>query len=630
MPRGTRFGPQWGTGRNGVQQVAKDRILSGRAFLAFVAVVSFAVVAFCWTLGGANLPILFLLMHISASLCLLWTLAGYVLWRHPSTLVVRPRVEIVVAVLERAAVAAGLFAVVVLVYAVGTEVVLRTLLWRYAATPGLRIWPGGFVSMGAIAIALLLAWRKSGNREVLTALLWLLVLAAFWAALQAPAFTTDAEGYPSASRWVGILALAVSLVSAVFVAATGIARRRVRLRAWPATLHLLTEPPVDWRSLRYSIGILSAAILVLGCAQIAVPWTGPAAILAGWASLTLAHRQWSESLADVGLALITLGITSLLTACFPALPRWWTAPVWAELLNRVLLGLALMVGLWYWLAAVWRQQLDDGRAWTTTGHLVGTTQRVGYFVASLAVLISCHLAVWPAIPYGSTDASAWRWAWGLAAQGLLVLVLLWAAVSTRKLTVGWLCVLAMCATAAFVIVRTPQRLPGRIWALYWPVVLAAAGGAMVLLAGLLARVERFKPLFEPVYLTGVAIMPLAAIAGILYRDPRIIPPWVPAITFGSLVVVYLLVAVMIGPKTFAAVAVLCAALCFWRLQDATGWTDIALPYYYSMLICLSGGLWAWVVYQRRPVRPLRIIQWAGMALAVLSVLVGWLVSSAGP
>jgi len=79
-------------------------------------------------------------------------------------------------------------------------------------------------------------------------------------------------------------------------------------------------------------------ILLLGCAQIVVPWTGLAAILAGWAALTLVHRQWNENLAEVAVALITLGITSLLTQCFPALPTWWTAPAWAEVFNRVLLA----------------------------------------------------------------------------------------------------------------------------------------------------------------------------------------------------------------------------------------------------------------------------------------------------
>ncbi len=443
-----------------------------------------------------------------------------------------------------------------------------------------------------------------------------------------PILARWSDGRISTVHGVGASMLLLSLIVTGFVVVTGLAHRRRRLRAWPDALHVLAEPPRDGPALRYGIGVLSAVILLAGCAQIVLPWTAPAAILAGTSALVLARREWNESLADVGLALITLGVTSLVVICFPALPTWWTALAWAEVFNRILLGLAVMAGLWYWLTGVWRQQLDNGRAWTTTGRLIRTSERVGYFVAALAVLISYHLAFWPSLPYGSIDDDTWRWGWGLAANGLLILILLWITLTTRKSTVGWLFMLAVFASLMFVVMRTPHDFPGRIWALYWPVVLAVMSSVLIVLAGLLARTERGQALFEPVYMAGVVIAPLTAIAGILYRDPQIIPRWTPTLTFAGLLVSYLLAALLVGPRTFVAVSVLCAGLCVWRLQDATGWTQIAMPYYYAMLICLAGGLWAWVVQQRRPSRVMRVIMWAGFVLAAASILGGWFLSEA--
>jgi hypothetical protein len=436
------------------------------------------------------------------------------------------------------------------------------------------------------------------------------------------------DGRISTVHRLGASMFLLSLVVTAFVVVTGLARRRRRLRAWPDALHILAEPPGDGPALRYGIGVLSAVILLAGCAQIVLPWTAPAAILAGTSALVLARREWNENLADVGLALITLGVTSLVVICFPALPTWWTALAWAEVFNRILLGLTIMAGLWYWLAGVWRQQLDKGQAWTTAGRLIRTSERVGFFVAALAVLIAYHLAFWPSLPYGSLDADAWRWGWGLAANGLLILVLLWIALTTHKSAAGWLFAFAVFAMVMFVTLRTPHGFPGQIWASYWPVVLAVMSCVLVVLASLLARTERGQPLFEPVYMAGVVITPLTSIAGILYSDPRTMPRWAPPMAFGGLLSSYLLAALLVGPRTFVAVSVLCAGLCFWRLQDATGWMQIAMPYYYAMLICLASGLWAWVVLRRHPSRLMRVIMWVGFTMAVVSILGGWLLSEA--
>ncbi|HRR85477.1 MAG TPA: hypothetical protein P5316_10755, partial [Phycisphaerae bacterium] len=168
----------------------------------------------------------------------------------------------------------------------------------------------------------------------------------------------------------------------------------------------------------------------------------------------------------------------------------------------------------------------------------------------------------------------------------------------------------------------PHGLPGHVWALYWPVVTAVVGAVLVVVANLVARTEDWQALYEPAYLSGVVVMPLSSIAGVLLGNPQLIPSWVPPLTFGCLVILYLLASLLVGPRTFAAVAVLCGGMCFWKLQDATGWTNIAAPYYYAMLIFLSAGLWAWVAHERQPARVLRVLRWAGIALAVASIVAG--------
>lgn len=610
---GIGFSPEWSV------PVARDRIIFWVALVILVPAASFGVLVLNW---NPRLPVPVLIAHLCAGLCFVLVLPAYLAGECRPAFAPGVGDRGPVRVLELGAVTTGLSVVLVMLYAVVVEVLFRALAWQHEATPRLPIWATGFADLALVGGALILAWHRSGNREILTALLWLSAIAAVWAALQIPAFSVDAEGRVFTSRWLSVLALLVAVVAGVFVLGTGLAHRRRRKQAWPARLHVLAEPPADRPTFRYSMGILATVVLLVGCAQLVLPLTGPAAFIAGLASLSLAHRQWNENLADVGIALITLGVVSLVLACFPTLPIWWTAPAWAEVFNRVLLGLAVMAGLWFWFAAFWRQQLDEGQAWTTTGYLVSTARRVGFFVAAVAVLVSLHLAFWPVLPYGSIDAGQWRWSWGLAANGLLMLVLLLAVRRTMKSTIGWLLVLTAGSTLMFAIVRSPQGLLGQTWALYWPVVMAVVGAVLVVLGSLLARTQDWQALFEPVYLSGVAVMPLAAIGGVLLGDPQLILTWVPTLTFGCLVIVYLLAALLVGPKTFASVAVLCAAMGFWKLQGATGWTRIATPFYYAMLIFLSAGLWAWVAHERQPARVLRVIRWVGIALAAASIVAG--------
>jgi hypothetical protein len=615
--------------------VAKDRISPGLTFSMFVAAVSLGLMTICWNLWRPVMTAAELLAHVSACLCGLWTLPCYLLTRYRPALAAKPKSQDLISVLEIGAITTGLFTVILMVYVAVFEAIFRTLLSHYEATPHIHVWPSGLLDLALVAFALLLSWRYSGNKELVTALFWTMVIAALWLAFQTPAFRADSQGRIVATHWAAIFITLTSLVIGTFVVVTAWARKRRRLRAWPNELWILSEPPIDWPGLRYSAGIMCVVILLLGCAEVVVPLTAPAALIAGAAAVALAGRQWDENLADVGLALITLGVVAAIVLLFPALPAYWTPAAWAEVFNRALLGLAVMAAIWYWLSAVWSQQLDQGRAWTTTGHLVRAAQRIGYLLSALAVLVSFQLAFWPNLPYGYADADAWRWAWGLTANGLLVLALAFITRQTQRPTNGWLLLFAVASTVVFAVIRTPQGLLGRTWARDWPTVLAVTGGLLVVVSAAVSRTKHWQALFEPIYLAGTAIAPLVAMGGIFLGDPQRLPQWIPAATFACLTVIYWLAAVLPGPVTFKAVSVLCAALTFWKLQGVElqgtkHWLHIAPAFNYAMLISISAALWAWVVLQRGPNRLASVVKWGGGILAVLVILAGWLVSRAGP
>ncbi len=607
------------------------RIPVGLTFSMFVAAVSLGVMTICWNLEWPVERGLSLLVHASSALCLGWAVAGYLLGRYRPGFAARIKGRDLLAVLRIGAMATGLLAVIVMLYAAVTEGLFRTLLSCYEATPKLNVWPSGLLDLGAVACAILVVRRQIRNHELITALFWALIFAGLWAAFQIPAFRVQSEAGVEravATRWASLFMVSSAAVIAVFAIAGGIIHRQRRRQAWPDALSILTEPQLDWPGFSYSAGLMAVIVLMLGCVYVILPWTSVAAFLAGGAMLALAARRWNENLADAGLALITLGVVSLVMIGFPA-PRWWTAEKYAEVFNRVLVGLAIMTGFWYWLAGVWRQQLDQGQPWTTAGRMIHTTQRVGYLVGATAVLVSLHLSLWPKRPLAlDPDNTPDRWVRGLSANGLLVLALTFAARRTGRATQAWLVLLTVASTVVFSLVRSSHSVFGEGWRLYWPIVMAVVAGLMLPLAGLSSRSANWRPFWEPTYLTGVFVAPLAAIAGVSLTEQLTMPQWVPAATFGCLTGVYLLAAVLPGPRTFVAVAVMCAVMGVWSLRLLGGSTTIAPAYFYTMLCGLSVALLA-SVYQHRKQEAagaVRLLKWAGGSLAVISMIAGWIAS----
>jgi hypothetical protein len=391
-------------------------------------------------------------------------------------------------------------------------------------------------------------------------LFWTLNLAALWAAYLVP---TAAE---SDLTWVICFLLGSALILVAFTFISGWIEHRRRCGAWPDRLENLLEPAPLWPGFRHSAGILAATHLVVSCILIHHPAIFAVALLDGICMLVLASRRWEENLADSGLALITLAVVSLFMRFMPVPAYASPNAFFAEIFNRAMMGLAVMTWVWYWLASVWTQQLDQGRAWTTTGRMIRIAERVGYLVATTAVLVAIHLAAWPKLKYVYiTDMERFRWVEGLIGYGLLIGALLTSARRTRKTTLAWLALLAIASAFAFVLIRGPHFAITRWWVLAWPLILAGFGLVCLALAPL-AQTSRTRQVFaEPLLLSGILFIPVLAVAGIevLRLKPELMLPWLPLYTMCVLAVLYLLAGFRPGPRKLWVVAALCAGLGVW-------------------------------------------------------------------
>lgn len=511
-----------------------------------------------------------LLVHVSAGLCLFWTLVRLAVEHGLPVFSERRIGRDLLAVLRMAILLTGWLAVLGMVMAATNEIILRIAAFRYPISWRLGIWSTGLVDIGLLLAALLIRWRSSRRAGLLTGVYGLLVFTSLWCSLLIPALRRavgEAGGFRLAEEtaWASVFILGVGLVTAFFCWLAGSIHHRRRVRAWPDKLWRLAETIPEWPGFRFSAGTMAILVLLLGCVFVNQPLTGVGAFLMGGSLLILAHRRWQESLADAGFALLTLGVV---TGCMIGLPASATSEErFAELFNRAILGLAVMTAFWHWLGGVWVQQLEHDRAWTTAGRLIRVSRRVGFLVGATGVLVGACLAFWPLRQYVSDlDNAARRWVWGLLAYGLLVLALLFAARRTNKPTLGWLFLLAAGCMVAFVLVRTPH-LPLTEWiVIHWPLVLAGVAAVLVMGAFWSRRRAAWGALFEASYLTGVLLAPLMAAMGVLLHLSRWFPVWLPSATFALLAAVYLLTAALFKPRSIAVLSLLCAAASWWHLS----------------------------------------------------------------
>ncbi|MBP7935292.1 MAG: hypothetical protein KA354_11650 [Phycisphaerae bacterium] len=531
-----------------------------------VAAVSLALMVICWNLGWPDPIRLVSVVHCSAVLCLTWSAAGLMLRARGGEVGPRPLVRDLQAVLQMASIVTGLFAVVVMVYAATTEVLIRTpYLSGYESPWQVMVWPTGFLDLAFLAGAVILAWARTREPQLVTLCFWVLVLAGLWLSLQVNplAYVSTERGwsYLETTRWAVPFIIFSAAVMVAFALGEGYRHHHRRVRAWPHALQNLTAERAPWPGFHYSFGIVSVVLMLGACIHILSPWAAMSAFAAGGAALALAGRRWDENLADVGFGLMTLGIVSLCLVWLPV-PRRPSAGHFASIFAVAVVGLAISTAFWHWLARVWDQQLDHGRAWTTAGRLIPSARRVGFLAGAIGVTVSAELAFWPKLPAvtGLDHPSIWGWVWGLGAQVLLALGLWASAWITHKTTLGWLLLFSVAAMGAFVLVRAGDSLIARAWVLYWPLIVPLVGVVALVLSRWAADTKRWRFMVEPFLLTGLIIAPLAGLAGIWLVERRALASWLPAAVFAALTGAYLVAVVLSRLKGCVLPALLCAAL----------------------------------------------------------------------
>ncbi len=261
---------------------------------------------------------------------------------------------------------------------------------------------------------------------------------------------------------VGVLA-ALTLAAVILQGAVVL---RYRWRIALSSPDELATPCVPWPGYREICGILITILLVLIANHLVVPISltgeynrllaavlGVSACAAGYASLILAMRQWHPNFADAGLGLISLSVCCILFALLP--PRSTTlTDYYPVIFNVLMIGFGIGTGLWTWLSLVWQQQLDEGKPWTTEGHLILHAKRVAFLCAVLATTSGGMMAIWPYLRIvGTGDASLGRITSGLGGNLFLLLIFLWSARRLRRHTFHMLSILAALSTAGFMLLR---------------------------------------------------------------------------------------------------------------------------------------------------------------------------------
>ncbi|MHC4444082.1 MAG: hypothetical protein ACYTBZ_07585 [Planctomycetota bacterium] len=607
--------------------MAKDRLGLILTFSVIATGLSIGALIGFWHLSWPVARGMPLVVHVSAGLCLSWGLASYFLKRYLPGFTAGSFGKELCVVLRWKTAALGLLAAVIMFYAAVCETLSRTVPYSMTEQLPTITWHSGFIDLGLLCLVLLLFWHPSGNGHLITILFWLLVSASLWGALRFHPLGEQCIGDRSGciTGWTFPLMLGSSLVLLTFTVLEGIISRNLRMNAWPEKLWRLTTPGPSWPGFHYSAGVWAVMVLIAGCINITNPWTSLAGFGVGASMLVLTSRRWNENLADIGLALVTLGAVSMLMFKIPT-PRSGSTS-FPIVYTRALTGLAIMTFCWFWLARVWNQQLDKGKAWTTAGRLIRVSQRVGFIIGTTGVLLSFHLLIWPKLPFVyDGDSSPWRLFWGLFSNSLLILAIFCAVKWTGKSTLAWLILFTITSTFGFLLVRTPNSIISQWFALNWPIATSVMALLFIIVNLLTARTNNWRAFAEPLYLAGMFVAPMIAIAGITLIEQLKIPPRVPSVTYGMLTCVYLLTAFAVGPRSLAAVAVICVIMTFWNLQELLGSTIIPLPCFYGILVGVVTCVMAFVFQHRARPGIIGFLKWAGFVLVLIFVVASIIVS----
>jgi len=601
-----------------------------------IAAVSLAAAGAILGRYRAEPPTVWLATHIAASLCLGWMLVGLLIGRHASRI---GGGHYAVEIIEFVAITSGMVTVALLVHAALIEILFRlfylagfdvpsavfpfgSVTFRHSVSPRIAL-----LDVAAVATATGVGIRLKRQPALLTLLFWLGILGSVWLGLLVePVPLSRRPGLWHASvdmlEWPLAIIVCAAAVLLLFVWVQQAADSTARRRAWPDALHELLAPAPVWPGFTTSAALVAAAVLVVGCLMVTRVWTLPAAAMAAAAMFLLVHRSWNENLAETAMALTTLAAVS---ASFIGVHRPDRSPnTYPVLFHRALLGLAVMTWFWPWLAAVWRQQLDRGRPWTTAGRMIPAMRRVGFVVAAIAVLVALTLATWPQrIDVTDLDRSPERWFHGLLGITLVFLALVSAAMRSGRPTLGWLSLFALGAIALFVHFRL-RGSETHLWVVrHFPLLLAGAAPLIALLPRVLRMTPR-NPYTEVFYLGGTVVAPVGTLAAmLLMSDSELAGRWVAGAALAALAGWYAILSIFPRLRDLLWIALALAnlaAIDFWS-QRGTPVMGIAAAT--AAQVTVSGWLLARVYWGvlRTPARRFLACLISPAAGAIAAILV---------
>lgn len=508
------------------------------------------------------------LTHIGAAGAVFWVLAARLFRLAGAPMSARPLVKYAPEAFDRVAVLCGVAAFVPLLFEMTVVGLLRTGL-RAGTSRLYETSPAGLADLAGLVLAIGLSSRVA---TLVTPLFWVLAAIVVWSGLMIPAGLSSkwiVTDWPRWMPWTLWIFVGMSLILFGFTMAQGMHRQRLRKRAWPNHLERLCEPHARWPGFRPSAAAVAMGLLPLGAYHADSFWVMPCAALAGGAALRLAHRAWNTNFADVGLALVTLSVTSFIVAC---VPDWVGGPELTTrmpiLLAAAMIGLAVMIFILQWLPSVWDQQLRDGVPWTTTGRMIALTRRIGVVVASFGALASMQLAFWPEIAV-INDHSPPRIALGLSANLLMIGSMVVAARMSKRRSMAGIVLLSLALAGVYVAVRLPPSTLRSRLIEHWPIEIALLSPVTL---GLMrwARRDAWR-MFEGVLeFSAVAIFPGIAIGGtiatsldpvatlrgkLIYYDPEFLR----TATWGILAAYYALHAAWLRERSLWVPAVALAA-----------------------------------------------------------------------
>ena len=191
--------------------------------------------------------------------------------------------------------------------------------------------------------------------------------------------TVAAEQVSGSSSVLAWLVPAWSVIALVATLTILIIDWRRRRRAWldDNTSTPKSVPPGS--DLFGPVAAISIVVGVVALGRAETLITALSLVMLAMTCLVIGHTRLWLWAGEAGLALLGLGVAVAVAA--------WTAPGWAG----ALLGITIAGGYLLWLARFWDQQLDNGRAWTTTGRLIPAARRLGAAASCAAVAAAAAL-----------------------------------------------------------------------------------------------------------------------------------------------------------------------------------------------------------------------------------------------